>query len=353
MGSWKIAAGAFFALASISASAPAADNIIYSGAGSATNEYWADFNLGVKAIADSVGVNTKTLASEFQGQKHLEQFGALFARGCSNCAVAIDTASNAFTKAIVQRADAAGAFIVTVWNRPDEIHPWDTASNHWVAHTQFDGVESGYLNGMALCKAIGGEGGIVALQGIPDNPSAKQRLAGLDKALKECPGMKLLSTQSAAWDQTKAQQVVRAWLAQYGDQVKGIFSSNDGMALGAVAALREAGLNGKVPLTGSDGSRDALELVKSGDMLSTMWVDPINQGAVSSALAYAALVGDIKVADLKPEQRDFYLKQTLVTKDNVDEILNRKFDPSQYDYNKLKANFWADVTGQIEPGANK
>ena len=335
------------------ASASAEDKIIYSGVGSVTSEYWSDFNQGVGAVAKSVGAPTKTFASEFQGQRLLEQFGPIFAQGCSNCAVTVDPASNAFTKAMVQRADKAGAFIVTVWNRPDDIHPWDTASDHWVAHTQFDGVDSGYKNGMALCKAIGGSGGIVALQGIPDNPSAKQRLTGLDKALAECPGMKLLSTQSAAWDQTKAQGVVRAWLAQYGDKIKGVFSSNDGMAIGAVAALKEAGLNGKIFLTGSDGSRDALELVKSGDMLSTMWVDPTYQGAISSALAYAALAGDIDPAKLKHEQRDFYLKQTLVTKANAEEILNRKFDPSLYAYDKLKQNFWANVSGEVEPGANK
>ena len=335
------------------ASASAEDKIIYTGVGSVTSEYWSDFNQGAGAVAKSVSASTKTFASEFQGQRLLEQFGPIFAQGCSNCAVAADPASNAFTKALVQRADKADAFIVTIWNRPDDIHPWDTAAKHWVAHTQFDGVDSGYRNGMALCKAIGGQGGIAALQGIPDNPSAKQRLAGLDKALAECPGMKLLSTQSAAWDQTKAQAVVRAWLAQYGDQIKGIFSSNDGMAIGAVAALKEAGLNGKVFLTGSDGSRDALELVKSGDMLSTMWVDPTYQGAIGTALAYAALVGDVDPAKLTHEQRDFYLKQTLVTKENAGAILDRKFDPSLYSYDKLKQNFWANVTGEVEPGANK
>lgn len=335
------------------ASASAEDKIILSGVGSVTSEYWSDFNQGVGAVAASVGAPTKTFASEFQGQRLLEQFGPIFAQGCSNCAVTADPASNAFTKALVKRADAAGAYVVTIWNRPDDIHPWDTAPKHWVAHTQFDGVDSGYRNGMALCKAIGGQGGIVALQGIPDNPSAKQRLTGLNKALAECPGMKLLSTQSAAWDQTKAQAVVRAWLAQYGGQIKGIFSSNDGMAIGAVAALKEAGLNGKIFLTGSDGSRDALELIKSGDMLSTMWVDPTYQGAIGSALAYAALVGDIDPAKLTHAQRDFYLKQTLVTKDNVEETLNRKFDPSLYSYGKLKQDFWANVTGEVEPGANK
>ena len=87
--------------------------------------------------------------------------------------------------------------------------------------------------------------------------------------------------------------------------------------------------------------------------ISRPWTTASDQGAISSALAYAALVGDIDPAKLTHEQRDFYLKQTLVTKENVDSILTSKFDASLYAYDKLKQNFWANVTGGIEPGANQ
>lgn len=325
----------------------------YLGVGSTTSEYWADVALGAKAVAESVGGKVQVLASDFQGQKLLQQFGAIFAAGCARCVVVVDPASNAFTKALVQRAADADASIITLWNRPESIHPWDTASPNWVANTSFDGVDSGYRNGMALCKALGGKGNIVALGGIPDNPPAKQRLAGLAKALAECPGMKLLDTQVGDWDTTKGQNLVRAWLARYGGDLNGIFSANDGMAIGAVAALREKGLNGKIPVTGSDGSSDAIKLVASGDMLSTIKVDAVGQGAVTAALAYAAASGDVDVAKLTEAQRDFWLQQTLVTKDNAAAILAAKPDLADYTYARIKANFWATSPGQIPPGANK
>ena len=65
------------------------------------------------------------------------------------------------------------------------------------------------------------------------------------------------------------------------------------MGRGAVAALKEKGLNGKVLVTGSDGSNIGLEMVKNGDMLATVWNDPVLQGAVSMSIAYAAAIGDI------------------------------------------------------------
>lgn len=338
----------------LAASAQANDvRDVYLGVGSASSEYWAAYIEGAKAVASSLGKDVNVIPSEFDGQKLLEQFGAVFAAGCEDCVVTVDPASNAFTKAMIERADAAGAKYVNLWNRPDEIHPWDTAPNTWVANISFDGVDSGYQNAMALCNALGGKGNIVALNGIPDNPPAKQRIAGLHKALQECPGMKLLDTQVGNWDQTQGQSITRAWLAKYGDQLNGIFSANDGMALGAVAALREKGLAGKIPVTGSDGSSDVIKLIEKGDMLSTMYIDGYVQGAYAVALAAAAVKGDVKMDELKQDQRDFFLSQTLVTKDNAASVLNSKKDASQFSYDALKANFWAASVGQIPAGANK
>jgi ribose transport system substrate-binding protein len=146
---------------------------------------------------------------------------------------------------------------------------------------------------------------------------------------------------------------VRTWIACYGDKLNGIFASNDAMARGAVAALREKNLNGKIFVTGSDGSKVALDMVKSGDMLVTVWNDPVLQGAVSISLAHAAAVGDIDPEKLTHAQRDFYLKQEVVDKSNVDQYLALKANAPKYTYDQMKANFWKDSAGQIPVGANK
>lgn len=326
---------------------------VYAGVASASSEFSQSYVQGARAIADSLGKTVQVTASEFDGQKLLEQFSALFAAGCSGCAVTADPASNAFTRAIAMRAARADAKYVNIWNRPEEIHPWDTASDSWVANISFDGVASGYANGMELCKALHGKGNIVALEGVPDNPPAKQRLAGLHKALAECPGLQLLDTQIGNWDQTQGQNITRGWLVRYGATLNGIFSSNDGMALGAVAALREKGLTKEIPVTGSDGSKDTLELIKSGDMLSTMYVDGYTLGATATALAVAAVRGDIDLTKLSHSQRDFYLNETLVTAANVDEVMDRKHPAANYSYDAMRGDFWRYSTGAIPVGANK
>ncbi|RWB42994.1 MAG: sugar ABC transporter substrate-binding protein [Mesorhizobium sp.] len=325
---------------------------IYLAVGTTSSEYWQEVIWGAQQVASSVGAKLEVYESGFDGQKHMQQLGAILAAGCEGCAFAWFPDSTAFTKAFVERAEAGGAFMTTMWNRPEEIHPWDTASDAWIANISFDGVDSGYQNGMALCKAIGSKGGIAVLKGTPDNPPSKQREIGLLKAVSECPGMTILDTQIGNWGQTEGQNITRTWIARYGDQLKGVFAQNDGMALGAVAALREKGLAGKVPVTGSDGSSDVLKLIKSGEMLSSMRISSQLHGAVAAALAYAVASGDLKIGDLAQAQRDFYLVQTLATKDNVDAMLSAQPNPADFSYGALKKNFWARSKGQIPVGVN-
>ena len=347
-----MAAATMLGGATVGAIAQEKPTTIYLAVGATSSEYWQEVIWGAEQVAKSVGAKVEVYDSGFDGQKHMQQLGAILAAGCEGCAFAWFPDSTAFTKAFVERAESAGAFMTTMWNRPEEIHPWDTAPEAWVANISFDGVDSGYQNGMALCKAIGGEGGIAVLKGTPDNPPSKQREIGLLKAVSECPGMKILDTQIGNWGHTEGQNITRTWIARYGDELKGIFSQNDGMALGAVAALREKGLAGKVPVTGSDGSSDVLRLIQSGDMLSSMRISSQMHGAVSAALAYAVASGDLKISDMSEAQRDFFLEQTLATKENVDAMLESQPDPAAFTYEALKKDFWARSKGQIPVGVN-
>lgn len=322
---------------------------VYGGVGSLSSEYWSAFSAGAGTMSDSLdnGSSYEALGSEYDGQRHLDQFSTILSQGCDDCILVIDPASAAFTQAIVGEAVAAGVPTMTLWNKPDDYNPWDEDSGLWVAHTSFDGVDSGYRNAVALFDSMGGEGNIVALQGILDNPPAIQRFAGLQQALEEYPGITLLEDQVGNWSQSEGQSITESWLTRYGDDIGGVWTANDGMALGAVEALRQAGRAGEVLVTGSDGGTDALELIASGEMVSTMFIDGRYQGAVASALTYAVATGQLDVADLSEDQRSFFLDQTLVTADNVDEFLNADVDDSLYTYEAISADFWARSAGPI------
>lgn len=325
---------------------------LYLGVGNTSSEYWQQMIWGATEMMKSVGGKVEIISNDFDPQKSMQNVSAIVAAGCEGCMFTWFPDSPSITKVLVDRVAQAGGFITTLWNRPEEVHPWDTASESWVANISFDGVFAGYEVGKALCKELNGEGQIVMLMGTPDNAPAKQRTMGFEKALAECPGMTVLDRQVADWQQSKAQDITRTWLVKYRDQIKGIYGQNDAMGLGAVAALKEAGLNGKIPVTGTDGSSDVMKLIQTGEMLATVAGRSEYQGAVAAAMTYAVRVGDLKPEDLTEAQRDFFINEFVVTRENVEEVLAAKPDPADYAYEKIKADFWAQSAGQIPPGMN-
>ncbi len=89
-----------------------------------------------------------------------------------------------------------------------------------------------------LFDAMGGEGGVVHLGGIPANIPAIERLNGLKVAMKDYPKIELLDSQPADWDTTKAAELMSSYLTKYGDKIKGVHCANDNMAYGVLQALK-------------------------------------------------------------------------------------------------------------------
>lgn len=91
--------------------------------------------------------------------------------------------------------------------------------------------------------------------------NGEQRKAGALKAFSESPNIKVVASQSANWETEQALNVTTNILTAH-PNIKGIFAANDNMALGAVTAIENAGLAGKVLVSGYDGIPLAIEYVK-------------------------------------------------------------------------------------------
>src|SRR5690242_4493617 len=187
------AGGAAFVLPAIlprrafAADKPAVVNSIRS----LSNPYHATWNKGGAAFAKSVGADYVTLVTEGNSEKGIADIRAVLAKTGGNMVLNVDPNDSPDARPIVEACVKAGAHVVTQWNKPADLHPWDH-NPYYVAHISFDGMRYGEATANALIKAIGGSGGIVALGGILSNTPAIERKAGLDKALAANPGVKLL-----------------------------------------------------------------------------------------------------------------------------------------------------------------
>lgn len=308
---------------------------------SLANPYHATFAKGGEDYAASVGVAYETLVTEGNSEKGISDIKALLQRTGGKLILNVDPNDSPDARVIVEEVQAAGGFVTTQWNKPDDLHPWDHDPNY-VAHMSFDGVPTAEAIATELFNTFGGEGGIVALGGILSNVPAIERKLGLDNAIAKTDGkVSLLDFQPADWNEQKAFDIMQAWLTRFGDGIKGVFAANDGMGMGALEALRQNGLAGTVPVVGIDGIEAALDAIEAGEFAGTIAWDPTWTGSMGLAIPYAHVTGKIDIAAEPQEHREFYGTGIVVTKDTVADY---RAAPPATDYDDL----WGKSTGQIQ-----
>ncbi len=322
------------------------DYALASSIRSLSNAFHSAWNAGGEAFAKSVSGKYSALVTEGNSEKGVADIRAFLAQNGAKSVLGCDPNDSPDARPIVEAVHAAGGFVTTVWNKPDDLHPWDFGNNY-VAHMSFDGAPAGQQTADALFEAMGGSGGIVALGGIPSNVPAIQRKAGLMEAIKANGKVELLDFQDADWDATKANNIVSAWITRFGSDIKGIWAANDGMAIGALEALRAEGLAGQVPVTGIDGTKDAVTAVKNGEMAATVDWDPFWIGGIALSLSYHAATGAITPEKEPKDHREFYATGKLIGKADIEEYWKTHIEtsPPAPDWNDLWGRFDKAIAG--------
>lgn len=195
-----------------------------------------------------------------------------------------------------------------------------------------DDVQSGYMEARYVLDEIGCTGNVVILEGPIGQSAQISRLEGNMKALGECPEVEVLERQTANWSRAEAQTLMENWLTAHPDGIDGVIGQNDEMALGAIEAIRAAGLDPQdFAIAGIDGVTDALVAVKSGDMASILQDARAQaQGALDVALK-AVNPAYEPMSDIWEQYPDmpwnggteslYEVPWTPVTLDNVDALL--------------------------------
>ncbi len=199
-----------------------------------------------------------------------------------------------------------------------------------------DDTQSGYMEAKIVMDAIGCTGNVVIIEGPLGQSAQTQRLEGNQKALAECPDVVVLEQQTANWSRAEAQTLMENWLTSHEGEIDGIIGQNDEMALGAIEAIKAAGLNvTDFSIAGIDGVTDALNSVKAGEMSSILQDARAQaQGAMDVAIA-AAMDGDYEpqsdIWTLYPQmgweegKGTYYdVPWTPVTAENVDALLAQR-----------------------------
>ena len=166
-------------------------------------------------------------------------------------------------------SQAIGSAIAEANNAEIPVFTADIANTspqgHVVTHVASDNVQGGYQAGKLICAAVG-RSGSVAIIDEPEVTSVQDRVKGFKQALAQlCPGVTIVADVDSGGTRDKASSDAGDILQAHRD-LRGIFGINDDSALGALAAVKAAGLNGKIAIVGYDATPEARTAIASGDM---------------------------------------------------------------------------------------
>lgn len=154
------------------------------------------------------------------------------------------------------------------------------------AHVTNDSVAEGKEAGEWLVKYLehigraGEDINIVELQGSVGSAPAIERARGFREYIAAYPNLQITQTQTAEWSVEQGLIVMEAFLGKAqadGTPIDVVFTHSDGMALGAIQATRDAGMNPgeDIIFIGIDGGKTAFESVVAGDLNVTIECTPL------------------------------------------------------------------------------
>jgi ribose transport system substrate-binding protein len=179
---------------------------------------------------------------------------------------------------------------------------------------------------------ISEKGNVAMLEGEPGGQTAADRTSGFREGISKFPAIKLVASISGHWTEPGGLEATDAIIAGHKD-LDLIFAASDMMGIGARQVLERAAQKAKdagdnaqaerfnaVKIVGFDGVAEAFKAVKDGSFSGTVAQNPETMGTGAVDIAVQLMKGEKKPGDF-PKFIDS--GATLITKDNVDAIVNK------------------------------
>lgn len=238
------------------------------------NPFFGQEAIGAEQRARALGYRTLKFSHDDDAFKQSQLIDTAIAQNAS--AIVLDNAGADASVAAVLRAKSVG---VPVFLIDREISSRGAAAVQIVSNN----YQGAALGAQAFAEALAEKGDYAELVGKESDTNASIRSRGYHDVLDQYPDLKMVSRQSANWDQAQAFSVMQSILQAH-PTLKGVIAGNDTMALGAVAALESAGRR-DVVVVGFDGSNDARDAILAGKMRATVLQPASRQAQYAVELA--------------------------------------------------------------------
>jgi ribose transport system substrate-binding protein len=231
------------------------------------NPFWAAVEKGAKdaGTANNVQVDVQAPPAESDVTSQIAQIEDAITKGYTGIALA--PTDPAALQPVVQKAIDKGIKAVFIDTK---------GTNTGVTFIGTNNEAGAKLAADYMCKTLKSGDKVAILQGIITQSTGQARASGSKAGLTGC-GLNIVAEVPAEWDKAKGQAATEDILTKNPD-LKGLFASNDNMALGAVEAIKNANKTGKILVVGFDANPDAAAAILAGTMNASVAQAPANMG---------------------------------------------------------------------------
>jgi ribose transport system substrate-binding protein len=284
-------AGALIALATGAAHAQAhkGKKVILLGADDIC-EYCAVYNDAVRKFARDAGIELELVTNKFDAAQQASQVEQAIAKKPD--AILLWTIDGTALFPAMRKVKAAGIPLLLTDVEPDK-----KMGDLWIQYTGGDYEGEGRLAAQMMvdafkAKGYGATGDIIMITGIIGQAQTMSLNKGFREELaKLAPGIKIVGSQPGNWDTGTATEVAAGLFTKYGKSIKGIYSDEDLMLQGALAAAERAGVDVTKLATVGHGCEPAgIANIKAGRQYGTVKQSPIDEAryAIDSVVNYFA-----------------------------------------------------------------
>ncbi|MBQ3970577.1 MAG: sugar ABC transporter substrate-binding protein [Selenomonadaceae bacterium] len=254
---------------------------------------------GVKSRLGSQGAEVEFLNSNGDANMQIDQINEAIAQ--KPAAIVVLAVDGDAVIPVVEKANEAEIPVIAT-NRD--------LNGGKIAKVMSDERQAGRLQGEYMAKHLPQGAKIVYLMGEGSQSSAVQRWEGFKEAcLDKRSDIQLLAKADGNWSEAEGLKYMTLWLQVF-PKIDAVIAGNDNMAMGAFKALKAAGRNQGVLVSGVDAMDYAVAGVSSGEIAQTVKQDADKTAEAIAGLLQAALNGKVPTDDVK-------VPFTEITKENV------------------------------------
>ncbi|MGG1313740.1 MULTISPECIES: ABC transporter substrate-binding protein [Cohnella] len=246
------------------------------------HQFWQAVKQGSEKAAKELGVEVtfEGPESEAQVDKQIEMLQAALDKKPQ--ALALAALDSKAVIPLLEKAKAAGIPVVGFDSGVDSEIPVATAAT--------DNRKAAALAADKMAELIGGKGEIALIVHDQTSKTGVDRRDGFKNEIEsKYPDIKIVDIQYGGGDHLKSTDLAKA-IIQAHPNLKGIFGSNEGSAIGVVNAVTEMNRN-DIVVVGFDSGKAQMDAIRSGKMAGAITQDPIGIGYWAVKAAYMAYKG--------------------------------------------------------------